>query len=226
MSSASPDHGGSRASYTSPESGDASKGDSSQPSLEFLRSLAEKRNVRGDGSQPKKRGPKPDSKPALTRRQELNRQAQRTHRERKELYIKALEDEVLRLKQVYGNVSQDKAELADENQQLKNLLAQHGILVPDAPKQPHSRTFGAGNPAPGQSRTSVGVSSPDRASQSSASFVASSARQPPMSGLQLRGLTQQALQNKGIDYEQAGIDFVLTYDEPSSPKAPLSRRPE
>lgn len=31
-----------------------------------------------DGSQPKKRGPKPDSKPALTRRQELNRQAQRS----------------------------------------------------------------------------------------------------------------------------------------------------
>lgn len=30
-----------------------------------------------DGSQPKKRGPKPDAKPALTRRQELNRQAQR-----------------------------------------------------------------------------------------------------------------------------------------------------
>ena len=31
-----------------------------------------------DGGQvPKRRGPKPDSKPALTRRQELNRQAQR-----------------------------------------------------------------------------------------------------------------------------------------------------
>jgi hypothetical protein len=30
-----------------------------------------------DGQQPKRRGPKPDSKPALTRRQELNRQAQR-----------------------------------------------------------------------------------------------------------------------------------------------------
>lgn len=30
-----------------------------------------------DGQPPKKRGPKPDSKPALTRRQELNRQAQR-----------------------------------------------------------------------------------------------------------------------------------------------------
>lgn len=30
-----------------------------------------------DGQVPKRRGPKPDSKPALTRRQELNRQAQR-----------------------------------------------------------------------------------------------------------------------------------------------------
>jgi hypothetical protein len=30
-----------------------------------------------DGQPPKRRGPKPDSKPALTRRQELNRQAQR-----------------------------------------------------------------------------------------------------------------------------------------------------
>lgn len=30
-----------------------------------------------DGQPAKRRGPKPDSKPALTRRQELNRQAQR-----------------------------------------------------------------------------------------------------------------------------------------------------
>jgi len=30
-----------------------------------------------DGKQPKRRGPKPDSKPAANRRQELNRQAQR-----------------------------------------------------------------------------------------------------------------------------------------------------
>lgn len=30
-----------------------------------------------DGQPPKRRGPKPDAKPALTRRQELNRQAQR-----------------------------------------------------------------------------------------------------------------------------------------------------
>lgn len=44
--------------------------------LGFLKSLTEKKTTR-DGQAPKRRGPKPDSKPALTRRQELNRQAQR-----------------------------------------------------------------------------------------------------------------------------------------------------
>lgn len=42
----------------------------------FLKNLTEKRTTR-DGQPAKRRGPKPDSKPALTRRQELNRQAQR-----------------------------------------------------------------------------------------------------------------------------------------------------
>jgi len=63
-------------------------------SLGFLKTLTEKKTTRGrfdvlqeaippadhyvvDGQTPKRRGPKPDSKPALTRRQELNRQAQR-----------------------------------------------------------------------------------------------------------------------------------------------------
>jgi hypothetical protein len=62
-------------------------------SLGFLKTLTEKKSTRGalllvefvlrtdcrtvDGQPPKRRGPKPDSKPALTRRQELNRQAQR-----------------------------------------------------------------------------------------------------------------------------------------------------
>ena len=44
--------------------------------LGFLKGLTEKKTTR-EGNPPKRRGPKPDSKPALTRRQELNRQAQR-----------------------------------------------------------------------------------------------------------------------------------------------------
>lgn len=44
--------------------------------LGFTKPSAEKKLTR-DGQPAKRRGPKPDSKPAMTRRQELNRQAQR-----------------------------------------------------------------------------------------------------------------------------------------------------
>jgi hypothetical protein len=52
------------------------KGGVNSLNLGFLKTLTEKRTTR-DGQPAKRRGPKPDSKPALTRRQELNRQAQR-----------------------------------------------------------------------------------------------------------------------------------------------------
>ena len=113
-----------------------------------------------DGQPAKRRGPKPDSKPALTRRQELNRQAQRyvaipslsfcrcrwpiyqllsrTHRERKEQYIRALETEVSRLREAYtqeisaANLTvvqhRDMVQsLSDENNILKEILTAHGI---------------------------------------------------------------------------------------------------
>ncbi|KAJ5091158.1 hypothetical protein NUU61_006028 [Penicillium alfredii] len=91
-----------------------------------------------DGQPPKRRGPKPDSKPALTRRQELNRQAQRTHRERKEQYMRALETEVSRLRESYTNeiaeanatVHQQKDvihSIQEENAILKEILNAHGI---------------------------------------------------------------------------------------------------
>merc|ERR1711915_482262 len=92
----------------------------------FFKNLSEKKITR-DGQPPKRRGPKPDSKPAMTRRQELNRQAQRTHRERKEMYIKALEQEVLRLKETFGTTSRERDQFAEENRRLKELLAAHGI---------------------------------------------------------------------------------------------------
>lgn len=67
------------ASPTSPNpegSGSQEKGPLSSLNLSFLKALNDKKSTR-DGNPPKRRGPKPDSKPALTRRQELNRQAQR-----------------------------------------------------------------------------------------------------------------------------------------------------
>ncbi|RMZ78554.1 hypothetical protein DV737_g3804, partial [Chaetothyriales sp. CBS 132003] len=80
-----------------------------------------------DGQVPKRRGPKPDSKPAQTRRQELNRQAQRTHRERKEQYIKALEMELDRLKEVYVNDLNQANHVRHENMLLREILASRGI---------------------------------------------------------------------------------------------------
>lgn len=62
----------------------------------------------------------------------LTSAAYRTHRERKEMYIKALEDEVVRLKQVYTGSSQDKKKVAEENRRLKALVQQHGIPPPEA----------------------------------------------------------------------------------------------
>ncbi|OJJ46164.1 hypothetical protein ASPZODRAFT_133166 [Penicilliopsis zonata CBS 506.65] len=91
-----------------------------------------------DGQPAKRRGPKPDMKPAMTRRQELNRQAQRTHRERKEQYIRSLETEVSRLREAYsGEMTTTNASLQqnrelvqslkNENDILKEILMSHGI---------------------------------------------------------------------------------------------------
>ncbi len=218
------------------------KGPLSSLNLSFLKALNDKKSTR-DGNPPKRRGPKPDSKPALTRRQELNRQAQRysynfpapstalrrilmyyhrTHRERKELYIKALEDEVLRLKEIYSNVARDKDKLAEENRQLKNLLHQNNIpaLSPGGTLDDLSS-----NPSLGYASSSV---SPHHAPSSSHAFT------PPMTtistvpslhnlshpmegSIQMQGTTSQQLAPVRVDYEQAGIDFVLTYDDPDDP---------
>ncbi|KAF9893368.1 hypothetical protein FE257_011800 [Aspergillus nanangensis] len=96
------------------------------------------KKVTREGQPAKRRGPKPDAKPALTRRQELNRQAQRTHRERKEQYMRSLETEVSRLREAYTQeisaanltVHQHREmvqSLSEENNILKDILASHGI---------------------------------------------------------------------------------------------------
>jgi len=80
---------------------------------------------------PKKRpGPKRDERPAPSEKLEKNRQAQRTHRERKELYTKQLEEEVQRLKDMCTETFRerdqavmDRDRLAEENRILRNQLA-------------------------------------------------------------------------------------------------------
>ncbi|KAK0660819.1 hypothetical protein QBC41DRAFT_236398 [Cercophora samala] len=186
--------------------------------LEFLKNITDKKSTTKDGQPPKRRGPKPDSKPALTRRQELNRQAQRTHRERKERYIKALEDEVLRLKEAFTHASQDKDQLAEENRQLKALLTQ-GVavggpsLLDDSISNP-SLGYASGpasitgSYAPISSNTSNFTASP----LPTGALAHQGALSPSNGGMGV--FENQPIPDPNLDYEQVGIDFVLTLERP------------
>jgi hypothetical protein len=148
----------------------------------------------------------------------------RTHRERKELYITALEQEVLRLKENFSTVSRDKEAIAEENRQLKQLLAQHGIPWPGVSDLAQHSSAGytssgsiSGSYAPGSS----GYSPPP---QTTHQFNANGS--PTADGRGGRSMAQQQTQ-RGVDYDQAGIDFVLTYANPDHPsKAYMSPPPQ
>jgi hypothetical protein len=145
------------------------------------------------------------------------------------LYIKTLEDEVLRLKEVYTTVTQAQDQLANENKQLREALQQHGISLPGSPMMD-----GISGPASisGYSQTSGPTNnslSPVAASQSTAPSLYSPINpaerrpttrfQPCSATLAAQRATQQAADLAGVagvDVEQAGIDFVLTYDNSSS----------
>ncbi|KAF1944075.1 hypothetical protein EJ02DRAFT_420653 [Clathrospora elynae] len=178
----------------------------------FFKSLTEKKTTR-DGQPPKRRGPKPDSKPALTRRQELNRQAQRTHRERKELYIKALEQEVIRLKDTFAATSRERDAFAEDNRRLRELLIAHGISFDlSSPPSNGLSSYGSSSGSvsgygPGSASTGY-TSSPTRGSISHDSMG-----QQPLT-LQHHAQQSSQLQQSGLDYDQIGIDFVLTLERP------------
>lgn len=54
----------------------------------------------------------------------------RTYRERKEDYIKSLEEEVVQLRANEANIANETRKLYSENAALRNLLLQHGIEPP------------------------------------------------------------------------------------------------
>jgi len=202
------------ASHRDNSSGSESKSPLAQ--FGFFKGLTDKKTTR-DGQPPKRRGPKPDSKPALTRRQELNRQAQRTHRERKELYIKALEQEVIRLKDTFAATTRERDAFADENRRLRELLMAHGISFDHS--SPGSNGMGrVDSSAYGSSTGSMSGYGPGSASTGYTSPpTRGSSSHDGMNGQALTLQQQQAQQSghhqqHSMDYDQIGIDFVLTYD--------------
>lgn len=113
-------------------------------------------------------------------------------------------------------MSQDKDKLADENKHLKQLLVQSGIqysrlgMADDLTSHP---SIGQASTTTSYVQGSQGAFSPT--SQSTAMSTSPPSHQSTM-GLQMRNTTPQPPGARGIDYEQAGIDFVLTYDNSSS----------
>ncbi|KAB2574306.1 AP-1-like transcription factor YAP3 [Lasiodiplodia theobromae] len=82
---------------------------------------------------PNLRSPKESEQPpeqALSKRREQVRRAQRTHRERKEAYTKALEAEVLQLRTNEANLMQETQRLNAAVKRLKATLDLNGIQVP------------------------------------------------------------------------------------------------
>lgn len=114
----------------------------------------------------------------------------RSHRERKEAYVGSLEKEVLKLRRLYEECQGEKKAFLEENAQLKALLQQHGILLPGG-----GFDIGAAGLAQQPSGLASGILP---SNDQGVSFPASSSD---------LNTTQQ-----GVDCDQLGIDFVLTYD--------------
>lgn len=154
---------------------------------------------------------------------------------------------MLRLKEIYSNISQDKEKLAEENRQLKALLSQGGIggglganigggMLDDVMSNQSigyaSSASASGSYVPAPSSNTSAFTPPLSATNMatpqgrSASSVPSPHGGPHHHQHQLSGQGQQYFgggnsagghvgRNPNLDYEQAGIDFVLTYDDPS-----------
>lgn len=148
----------------------------------------------------------------------------RTHRERKEMYIKALEQEVLRLKEMFTTTTKERDAVAEENRRLKELLASHGISY-DFAAAPISFTR---NDSSGYGGSTVGSTSGSCQPRSESTSTSANLSPPHSQGqrpLQPAPLVQaprQAVQlpNNNFNYDQIGIDFVLTYDSQGNPILP------
>lgn len=154
---------------------------------------------------------------------------QRTHRERKEMYIKALEQEVLRLKETFQQTTQQRDAYAAEIRRLQDILRAHGIQFDSGIGSP-GQNFGQVDSSYDNSNRSLsGSYGPGTVSTGFTSPPAMPSRPPPglpnqqqivpPGGASAPGQEydssqmQQPGPSNGLDYDQIGIDFVLTYDK-------------
>lgn len=135
------------------------------------------------------------------------------------MYIKALEQEVLRLKELFTQTARERDVVNEENRKLKELLMQHGISY-DFGTTPIK--FQRAESAYGQSSSgsisgsyrgtsdSTGLSPPTMPNQ-----MAHPQHYANMQPNQMRNMAQ--MPTSRLDYDSIGIDFVLTYDSQGNP---------
>jgi hypothetical protein len=115
-------------------------------------------------------------------------------------------------------VTRTKDSLAEENRQLKQLLAQHGIPwngtggVDELNVQASAGYTSSGSISGSYAPGSQSFSPPPTHSNTNTQFQQSSLANA--NGTHGRSTAQQQVQ-PGVDYDQAGIDFVLGYADPS-----------
>jgi hypothetical protein len=133
------------------------------------------------------------------------------------MYIKALEQEVLRLKEMFTTTTKERDAIAEENRRLKDLLASHGIsydfaAVPMKFSREDSSSYD--NSTGGSTAGSYQL----HRSESTSTNLS-----PPHSHGQIplqhgTAINQtMPLPNNNYDYDQIGIDFVLAYDPQGNP---------
>lgn len=123
----------------------------------------------------------------------------------------------MRLKENFSKVTRDRDNIAEENRQLKQLLAQHGIVWDGSGGvDEFTRHVSPGYTSSGSISGSYAPASQSLSPQPYHGLQYNGNVSPPLTvDMNNRSLVQQQVQ-QGLDYDQAGIDFVLTYDDPAA----------
>lgn len=118
-------------------------------------------------------------------------------------------------------VTRSKDSLAEENRQLKQLLAQHGIPwtgtggVDELAQQGNTGYTSSGSISGSYAAGSQTYSPPPLTNSTHSNPQFTNQSLGGMNGSNSgRSMAHQQVQ-PGVDYDQAGIDFVLTYADPS-----------
>ena len=143
----------------------------------------------------------------------------RTHRERKEVYIKTLEQEVLRLKEVFAQTTRERGVVAEENRRLKQLLSNHGISYDfsSSPIKFHRDNTSYGPSSSGSISGSYRGASEGGDFSPSPAGMATQTSLPPLDNTTNPNRNMAQLPTNRLDYDQIGINFVLTYDSQGRP---------